>query len=184
MADLIPMRTLPSIILTCIVYFMLGLKPTVEAFFIMMFTLMMVSFTATSMALAIATGHDVVAVANLLMTISFVFMIIFSGLLVNLTSVLSWLSWLQYFSIPRYGMTALQINEFVGLDFCNFPTNEDSNCTDFSTIQPCTGEQYLKSQGIDATTWGLWQNHVALGCMTIIFLTICYLKLHFMKKFS
>ncbi|XP_026554121.1 ATP-binding cassette sub-family G member 2-like [Pseudonaja textilis] len=187
MADLIPMRTLPSIIFTCIVYFMLGLKPTVEAFFIMMFTLMMVSYTATSMALAIATGHNVVAVANLLMTISFVFMIIFSGLLVNLTSILSWLSWLQYFSIPRYGMTALQINEFVGLDFCNFHTNENwitSNCTEVSTIQLCTGEQYLESQGIDASNWGLWQNHVALACMTIIFLTISYLKLHFMKKFS
>ncbi|XP_034296350.1 broad substrate specificity ATP-binding cassette transporter ABCG2-like [Pantherophis guttatus] len=186
MADLIPMRTLPSIIFTCIVYFMLGLKPTVEAFFIMMFTLMMVSYTATSMALAIATGHDVMAVANLLMTISFVFMIIFSGLLVNLTSILSWLSWLQYFSIPRYGMTALQINEFVGLDFCNFHTieNGSSNCTEVSTIQMCTGEQYLESQGIDATSWGLWQNHVALACMTIIFLIISYLKLHFMKKFS
>uniref|UniRef100_A0A8C5RVG1 Broad substrate specificity ATP-binding cassette transporter ABCG2 n=1 Tax=Laticauda laticaudata TaxID=8630 RepID=A0A8C5RVG1_LATLA len=187
MADLIPMRTLPSIIFTCIVYFMLGLKPTVEAFFIMMFTLMMVSYTATSMALAIATGHNVLAVANLLMTISFVFMIIFSGLLVNLTSILSWLSWLQYFSIPRYGMTALQINEFVGLDFCNLHTNENwitSNCTEVSTIQLCTGEQYLESQGIDATNWGLWQNHMALTCMTIIFLTISYLKLHFMKKFS
>ncbi|XP_007437212.1 ATP-binding cassette sub-family G member 2-like [Python bivittatus] len=187
MTDLIPMRTLPSIIFTCIVYFMLGLKPTVEAFFIMMFTLMMVSYTATSMALAIATGHSVVAVANLLMTISFVFMIIFSGLLVNLTSILSWLSWLQYFSIPRYGMTALQINEFTGLEFCNFNSNRNwssSNCTEVSAIQPCTGEQYLESQGINATTWGLWQNHVALACMTIIFLTIAYLKLHFMKKFS
>ncbi|XP_070614122.1 broad substrate specificity ATP-binding cassette transporter ABCG2-like [Erythrolamprus reginae] len=187
MADLIPMRTLPSIIFTCIVYFMLGLKPTVESFFIMMFTLMMVSYTATSMALAIATGQNVVAVANLLMTISFVFMIIFSGLLVNLTSVLPWLSWLQYFSIPRYGMTALQINEFVGLDFCNFNANENkslSNCTQVSSIQPCSGLDYLKSQGIEATSWGLWQNHVALACMTIIFLTISYLKLYFMKKFS
>lgn len=42
----------------------------------MMFTLMMISYTATSMALAIAAGQDVVAVANLLMTISFVFMIV------------------------------------------------------------------------------------------------------------
>ncbi|NXR72238.1 ABCG2 protein, partial [Pycnonotus jocosus] len=108
MADLIPVRTLPSIIFTCIVYFMLGkygLKPTVEAFFIMMFSLMMVSYTATSMALAIATGQSVVSVANLLSTVAFVFMILFSGLLVNLTSVLPWLSWLKYFSIPRYGMT-------------------------------------------------------------------------------
>ncbi|XP_048365495.1 broad substrate specificity ATP-binding cassette transporter ABCG2-like isoform X1 [Sphaerodactylus townsendi] len=186
-ADLIPMRTLPSIIFTCIIYFMLGLKPTVEAFFIMMFTLMMVSYTATSMALAIATGQDVVSVANLLMTIAFVFMIIFSGLLVNLTSILPWLSWLQYFSIPRYGMAALQVNEFTGLQFCNISTNfnvSDPNCMEISKLQPCTGEQYLESQGIDGTSWGLWQNHLALACMFFIFLTITYLKLRFMKKFS
>ncbi|NXP40510.1 ABCG2 protein, partial [Leiothrix lutea] len=188
MADLIPVRTLPSIIFTCIVYFMLGkygLKPTVEAFFIMMFSLMLVSYTATSMALAIATGQSVVSVANLLSTVAFVFMIIFSGLLVNLTSVMSWLSWLKYFSIPQYGMTALQINEFTGLTFCSSNNTESSTyqCVCF-VCRICTGEDYLRSQGIDWSTWGLWQNHLALACMTLIFLTIAYLKLHFMKKFS
>ncbi|XP_010184629.1 PREDICTED: ATP-binding cassette sub-family G member 2 [Mesitornis unicolor] len=185
MADLIPIRTIPSIIFTCIVYFMLGLKPTVEAFFTMMFTLMMVSYTATSMALAIAAGQSVVAVANLLMTITFVFMIIFSGLLVNLTSVMSWLSWLKYFSIPRYGLAALEINELTGLNFCGSGNNTDLTSNYRQTSQlGCTGDAYLKSQGIDASTWGLWQNHLALTCMTVIFLTIAYLKLHFMKKFS
>ncbi|NWU23506.1 ABCG2 protein, partial [Dyaphorophyia castanea] len=188
MADLIPIRTLPSIIFTCIVYFMLGkysysLKPTAEAFFTMMFTLMMVSYTATSMALAIAAGQSVVAIANLLMTITFVFMILFSGLLVNLTSVLSWLSWLKYFSIPRYGMTALEINELTGLNFCGSSNNTFIDVCVF-ICRPCTGEGYLKSQGIDASPWGLWQNHLALACMSVIFLTIAYLKLQFMKKFS
>ncbi|NXG70375.1 ABCG2 protein, partial [Baryphthengus martii] len=181
MADLIPIRTIPSIIFTCITYFMLGkygLKPTVEAFFTMMFTLMMVSYTATSMALAIAAGQSVVAVANLLMTITFVFMIIFSGLLVNLTSVMSWLSWLKYFSIPRYGMAALQINELTGLNFCSSIYKCVFIC------RWCTGDEYLKNQGIEASSWGLWQNHLALACMTVILLTIAYLKLHFMKKFS
>ncbi|NXF82803.1 ABCG2 protein, partial [Sclerurus mexicanus] len=205
MADLIPIRTMPSIIFTCIVYFMLGkygLKPTVEAFFTMMFTLMMVSYTATSMALAIGAGQSVVAVANLLMTITFVFMILFSGLLVNLTSVLPWLAWLKYLSIPRYGMTALEINELKGLNFCGSnDTVSSSNSsrpqmgqiclklTKFVNVcvficRICTGDDYLKSQGIDASTWGLWQNHVALACMSLIFFTISYLKLHFMKKFS
>lgn len=44
----------------------------------MMLTLMMVSYTATSMSLAIAAGQSVVAVANLLMTITFVFMTVSS----------------------------------------------------------------------------------------------------------
>ncbi|NXW93513.1 ABCG2 protein, partial [Alopecoenas beccarii] len=181
MADLVPMRTIPSVIFTCIVYFMLGkycLKPTVEAFFTMMFTLMLVSYTATSMAMAIAAGQNVFAVANLLITIAFVFMTIFSGLLVNLTSIVSWLSWLKYFSIPRYGMAALQINELSGLNFCG------SGYKRVCIRRLCTGDEYLKTQGIDASSWGLWQNHLALACMTAIFLTITYLKLHFMKKFS
>lgn len=42
----------------------------------MIFSLMMVAYTASSMALAIAAGQSVVSVATLLMTISFVFMMV------------------------------------------------------------------------------------------------------------
>ncbi|XP_006891563.1 PREDICTED: ATP-binding cassette sub-family G member 2-like [Elephantulus edwardii] len=173
---------LPSILFTCIIYFLLGLKPTAEAFFIMMFTLMMVAYPASSMGLAIAAGQSLVTVATLLMTISFVFMVIFSGLLVNLKTVVSWLSWIQYFSIPRYGYSALHYNEFVGLNFC-----PDLNTTANNTRQGyaiCTGEDYMTYQGIELSPWGLWKNHVALACMIVIFLTIAYLKLLFLRKYS
>nr|XP_020020683.1 ATP-binding cassette sub-family G member 2-like [Castor canadensis] len=177
------MRSLPSILFTVIVYFMLGLKPAVEAFFIMIFTLMMVAYTASSMAFAIAAGQSVVSVATLLMTISFVFMMIFSGLLVNLRTIASWLSWLQYLSIPRYGFTALQHNEFIGQNFCpGLNTTTNNTCSNDYAI--CTGEDYLINQGIDLSSWGLWRNHVALACMMIIFLIITYLKLLFLKKYS
>ncbi|XP_052576585.1 broad substrate specificity ATP-binding cassette transporter ABCG2 [Peromyscus californicus insignis] len=182
-SDLLPMRLLPSVIFTCILYFMLGLKKEVGAFFIMMFTLIMVAYTSSSMALAIAAGQSVVSVATLLMTISFVFMMIFSGLLVNLTTIEPWLSWLQYFSIPRYGYTALQYNEFLGQEFCpELNANVSDTCNNSFAI--CTGDEYLKSQGIDLSPWGLWKNHVALACMIIIFLTIAYLKLLLLKKYS
>ncbi|XP_030879438.1 ATP-binding cassette sub-family G member 2 [Leptonychotes weddellii] len=181
LSDLLPMRILPSIIFTCIIYFLLGLKPVVEAFFIMMFTLMMVAYSASSMALAIAAGQSVVSIATLLMTISFVFMMIFSGLLVNLRTVGPWLSWLQYLSIPRYGYAALQHNEFLGQNFCP-GVNVTANNTCSYAI--CTGEEFLLNQGIDLSQWGLWKNHVALACMIVIFLTIAYLKLLFLKKYS
>lgn len=48
----------------------------------------------------------------------------------------------------------------------------------------CTGEQYLDYLGIEYTTWGLWENHVALTVMTFIFLIIAYLKLRYIKKFT
>ncbi|XP_060030117.1 broad substrate specificity ATP-binding cassette transporter ABCG2-like [Erinaceus europaeus] len=181
LSDLLPMRMLPSVIFTCITYFLLGLKPLAASFFIMMFTLVLVAYTASSMALAIAAGQSVVSIATLLMTISFVFMMILSGLLVNLRTVVPWFSWIQYLSIPHYGYVALQHNEFLGQNFCPGVNVTINNSCSYAT---CTGEEFLINQGIDISPWGLWKNHVALACMIIIFLTIAYLKLLFLKKFS
>uniref|UniRef100_A0A673C1Y3 ATP-binding cassette sub-family G member 2-like n=1 Tax=Sphaeramia orbicularis TaxID=375764 RepID=A0A673C1Y3_9TELE len=175
LSDIITLRTIPAIVFSCVAYFMIGLKPTAEAFFLFMFTVALVSYTATSMALAISADQTVVAIANIFMTIACVFMMIFAGLLVSLPSIVSWLAWLKYFSIPRYGLGALQVNEFVGLKFCD-------SAGLFSVCR--TGEDFLQTQGVDYSTWGLWQNHVALSVMTVVFLTIAYLKLRFIRKFT
>ncbi|XP_016309189.1 ATP-binding cassette sub-family G member 2-like, partial [Sinocyclocheilus anshuiensis] len=119
LSDILTLRTIPAIIFSCVTYFMIGLKASAEAFFIFLFSIVLVSYTATSMTLAISADQTVVAIANIFMTISFVFMMIFSGLLVNLPSVADWLNWLKYLSIPRYGLAALEINEFTGLKFCD-----------------------------------------------------------------
>uniref|UniRef100_A0A671E413 ABC-type xenobiotic transporter n=1 Tax=Rhinolophus ferrumequinum TaxID=59479 RepID=A0A671E413_RHIFE len=181
LSDLLPMRMLTTIIFTCITYFFLGLKLVVDSFFITMFTLLMVAYAASSMSLAIAAGQSVVSLATFLMNITFVFMMLFAGLLVNLRTIVPWLSWLQYFSIPQYGYAAVQHNEFLGQNFCPGLNVTANNTCSFAI---CTGEEYLINQGIDLSPWGLWKNHVALACMTVIFLTIAYLKLLFLKKFS
>ncbi|KAI4884478.1 hypothetical protein NFI96_014100 [Prochilodus magdalenae] len=181
LSDIITLRTIPAVLFTCISYFMIGFRSTAAAFFIFMFTVILVAYTATAMTMAISADQSVVALANIFMTIAFVFMMIFSGLLVNLESVMSWLNWLKYFSIPRYALTALEINEFVGLTFC---PNTTARQTSFTPGITCTGEQHLESQGIDYSTWGLWQNHVAMIIMTILFLIIAYIKLRFIRKFS
>uniref|UniRef100_A0AAQ6A617 ABC transporter domain-containing protein n=1 Tax=Amphiprion ocellaris TaxID=80972 RepID=A0AAQ6A617_AMPOC len=187
LSDIITLRTIPAIVFSCVAYFMIGFKATAEAFFLFMFSVALVSYTATSMALAISADQTVVAIANIFMTIACVFMMIFAGLLVNLPSIVSWLAWLKYLSIPRYGYTALQINEFTGLNFCE-ELNVTTHC--LVTQEPlwfvssCTGEEILKGQGVDSSSWDFWQNHLALCIMTICFLTIAYLKLRFIRKFT
>ncbi|XP_053477972.1 broad substrate specificity ATP-binding cassette transporter ABCG2-like isoform X2 [Ictalurus furcatus] len=105
LSDIITLRTIPAVVFTCIVYFMIGFKLTPAAFFIFLFTVILVAYTATAMTMAISVGQSVVAVANILLTVAFVFMMIFSGLLVNLESIMAWLAWLKYLSIPHYGLT-------------------------------------------------------------------------------
>uniref|UniRef100_A0A3Q3W6W2 Broad substrate specificity ATP-binding cassette transporter ABCG2 n=1 Tax=Mola mola TaxID=94237 RepID=A0A3Q3W6W2_MOLML len=80
------------------------------------------------------------------------------------------------FSVSSRNVCALKINEFVGLKFCEEAVIRSTNT--------CTGEQYLDYLGIEYTTWGLWENHVALAAMMFIFLIIAYLKLRYIKKFT
>ncbi|NXY18186.1 ABCG2 protein, partial [Atrichornis clamosus] len=171
--DLLPMRTAPAIIFSCISYWMIGYQAVAGRFFFFMLTLVLVSYTATAMSLAISAGMDVVAVANLLITICFVLMLIFSGLLVNLPSVMGWLNWLKYFSIPRYGLTVSR----------KLAAHSSMNSCPVLFCR-CSGEAYLCSQGIAPTSWAMWENIVALFCMTVIFLMIAYAKLRFMRKFT
>ncbi|XP_038614019.1 broad substrate specificity ATP-binding cassette transporter ABCG2-like isoform X2 [Tachyglossus aculeatus] len=74
-ADLLPMRTVPAVVFSCISYWMIGFQASAGNFFFFMLTLMLVSYTATAMSLAISAGMEVVGVANLFITICFVFMI-------------------------------------------------------------------------------------------------------------
>ncbi|XP_019717577.1 broad substrate specificity ATP-binding cassette transporter ABCG2d isoform X2 [Hippocampus comes] len=185
----VALRTVTSVIFSCGVYFMIGLKCTLCAFSVFTLTVTLVAYTATAMTMAISADQTVVALANIFMTITFVFMMIFSGLLVNLPSIMHWLAWLKYLSIPRYGLAALKINEFVGLKFCQ-NTNMSAAVTacNYSAGPAvgltCTGEQYLDYLGIRYNTWGLWENHVALAVMLVAFLFISYLKLRYIKKFT
>ncbi|XP_061626839.1 broad substrate specificity ATP-binding cassette transporter ABCG2d isoform X1 [Phyllopteryx taeniolatus] len=185
----VALRTVTSVIFSCGVYFMIGLKRSLSAFSVFTLTVTLVAYTATAMTMAISADQTAVALANIFMTITFVFMMIFSGLLVNLPSIMDWLAWLKYFSIPRYGLAALKVNEFVGLKFCqnaNMSAAVTScNCSVATTVGlTCTGEQYLDYLGIQYGMWGLWENHVALAVMLVGFLLISYLKLRYIKKFT
>lgn len=56
--------------------FLTGYQAVAGRFFFFMLALILVSYTATAMSLAISAGMEVVAVANLLITICFVLMLV------------------------------------------------------------------------------------------------------------
>ncbi|XP_048469054.1 broad substrate specificity ATP-binding cassette transporter ABCG2-like [Rhincodon typus] len=185
--DLIPLRTIPGVIYNSTTYFLTGLKQTVPAIFISILTLIMVSYTSSALVLAIAAGGNSVTIAIIMLSLTFVLMTIYSGLLVHLPGIVKWLSWLQYISITRYGVTALMVNEFVGLTFSYNVSDlgKGCHCPNPTPVQiSCTGTQHLQDMGIGTATWDLWQNHVGLSALITFFLSIAYLKLLYMKKLS
>uniref|UniRef100_A0A8C8W757 ABC transporter domain-containing protein n=1 Tax=Peromyscus maniculatus bairdii TaxID=230844 RepID=A0A8C8W757_PERMB len=175
LAELVPRRLLPSIIFTVIVVSIAGVKTDVNGFFTMLFTIMMLAYSASSLPLCFKAGESAMGVPTLLVTIYFVFMLFFSDLSILSESLLPGLSWILYINIPHYGFTALQHNEFLGQNFCTeHNTAEVSRCRNYVI---CTGEEFLMIQGIDRSSWGFWKNHVALACITIICLSFTYAQL-------
>jgi len=100
--------------------------------------------------------------------------LVFSGFLVDVNSVVAFLSWIKWISIFRYSNNIFAINEFVGIELCL------SNNTN---ICPLDGLQILQDQNIEySSEWDLWKNFVALGGMTAGFLILTYIQLRRMKK--
>ncbi|XP_046345646.1 broad substrate specificity ATP-binding cassette transporter ABCG2-like isoform X1 [Haliotis rufescens] len=171
--DVIPMRLVPVAAFSAIVYWMIGLRNAAGYFFYFLLDLFLTSLAASGLAFAISASVRIFAIANLLIALCYVFMMLFSGLLVKITSIVEWLQWLKWFSIFRYSLDALSINELAGEVYCDAGSN--GTCT--------RGDDYLQSQGIAyETTWDLWVPQVALGAFSLIFLLLSYVQLRRLKK--
>ncbi|XP_035668586.1 broad substrate specificity ATP-binding cassette transporter ABCG2-like isoform X1 [Branchiostoma floridae] len=184
--DVIPMRLIPVSIFGLIAYWMIGLRPEVGAFFFFLLTLFSTTMAASSIAFAISATTPIFQVAQIFITLAFIFMLLMGGFLVNLGSVGPWINWLKYFSIVRYCINGLTIPEFRDRQFC-----DAGNIT--STAAPVgepnvvgsvcvSGNTYMTVQEIDYTLFGQWSNMLGLWGIMIICLTLCYIQLRRIKK--
>uniref|UniRef100_A0AAQ4S734 ABC transporter domain-containing protein n=2 Tax=Gasterosteus aculeatus aculeatus TaxID=481459 RepID=A0AAQ4S734_GASAC len=170
-ADLIPNRIIPIFVFSAIAYYMMGLKPAFEAFLCFALTMSLVSLAGVSLAFLVSASVSSFAMANILIALPFVFMMVFGGFLVNLNAMLSWLSWLQWISVFRYGLNAAFINEMSGQLF-------------YSNNTSVPGEAFLKSQDIDYSVWGFWQNQVALLGITLTCMFLAYVQLRRINRWK
>ncbi|XP_026060687.1 ATP-binding cassette sub-family G member 2-like [Carassius auratus] len=169
--DLLPNRIVPIFIFSSISYYMMGLNPSFTTFLCFALTMSMVSLAGVSLAFLVSASVSTFAMANVLIALPFVFMMVFGGFLVNLNSMLNWLSWLKWASIFKYGLDAVTINEMKGQVF-------------YSGNTTLTGEMYLQSQGIDYSVWGFWQNQVALLGIVLVCMTFAYIQLRRINRWK
>ncbi|XP_040149041.2 broad substrate specificity ATP-binding cassette transporter ABCG2 isoform X3 [Ictidomys tridecemlineatus] len=103
LSELIPRRLFPTIIFNSILYFMLGLKPGVGAFFTLMIIVLLVAYATGTMAMILGAGEKAMEIKTFLVTVYFVFMMVILGMTLNFGTTTPWLSWFEYLSIPHYG---------------------------------------------------------------------------------
>lgn len=174
-ADLLPNRMIPIFIFTAIAYYMMGLKPAFVAFLCFALNMSLVSLAAVSLAFLVSASVSSFAVANILIALPFVIMMVFGGYLVNLNSMLQWLSWLKWISIFRYGMNAAFVIEMT--DQVYYTINN-------TTPIPYPGEVFLQVQEVDYSLWGFWQNEVALLGIILTCMFLAYVQLRRINRWT
>uniref|UniRef100_A0AAZ3P6U4 ABC transporter domain-containing protein n=1 Tax=Oncorhynchus tshawytscha TaxID=74940 RepID=A0AAZ3P6U4_ONCTS len=161
-ADLIPNRIVPILIFSAIAYYMMGLKPAFTAFLLFTLTLSLVSLAGVSLAFLVSASVSSFAMANVLIALPFVFM------MVRDTQTHSDIHSLSL-SLSHPG------NRLQHLGFLTFNPS-------LSLSLP--GEVYLETQGIDYSTWGFWQNHVALAGIITVCMVLAYIQLRRINRWK
>jgi len=205
LADLIPIRTLGPIFFAVTTYWMVGLRTGISEFFTFLIILLALGYASVAMTMFFTCFFSTFVVANTIVSLVFVFSVMFAGLLLNVDSVLPWLAWIQHISIARFAYNALAINEFSGTTFteCIDPDNlnEQSqaippslHCTQFYTMNnlscvQTTGECFLQSQlsigdGITVDGNLVWYYVIIVFSIAIAFFIMTYFKLARTKIYS
>ncbi|CAE7207667.1 unnamed protein product [Rhizoctonia solani] len=109
--DVLPLRVIPTIVLACITYWMVGLSPEAARFFKALLVLVLYALAMTLFNFLLASSFRNGGVAILLSALFNLFTMTYAGFFVNLSAIPPVLRWLQYFSILKYLLEALAVNE-------------------------------------------------------------------------
>jgi ABC-type multidrug transport system ATPase subunit len=111
MFDIVPLRVVPPLVFGGIVYGLVGLVPTVAAFWKFLLTLVLFNLTTASVVLFISVAVANTAVGSLVGTLVMLFNLLFAGLLINRDSVPPAISWLHTISFYHAAFEGLAVNE-------------------------------------------------------------------------
>ncbi|KAJ8594505.1 hypothetical protein M405DRAFT_930167 [Rhizopogon salebrosus TDB-379] len=170
--DILPLRLVPPLVFGGIVYGLVGLVPTVPAFWKFMLTLVLFNLTTASVILLLSIAFASTSVASLVGTLVMLFNLLFTGLLINRDTVTPALQWLHTVSFFHAAFEALAVNELRYLQLKEIKYGVELDVP-AATILSIFG---LRAQSF----W--WPNISLLGIFFVVFTTASFLTLHFFVK--
>jgi len=133
----VPFNFIGPILFGTIVFWIVGLgQGDVLNFIVFVILLALIGFAAIALGLIIAVVSPTIEAATAFGPIAVVVMILFGGFYINIESLPSWLTWVQYLSLMRFAFEGLAVNELADVQF---------TCEDIIEGNPCTtdGQQVL-----------------------------------------
>ncbi|KAI6148278.1 hypothetical protein EDD17DRAFT_1889696 [Pisolithus thermaeus] len=170
--DILPLRLVPPLVYGGIVYGLVGLVPTVPAFWKFMLTLVLFNLTTASVILLLSISFESTSVGSLVGTLIMLFNLLFTGLLVNRETVTPALQWLHTISFFHAAFEALAVNELRYLQLKEIKYGVELDVP-AATILSIFG---LRAQSF----W--WPNISLLAIFFVTLTTGSYFMLHFFVK--
>ena len=140
------LQTPMQLLNAALVYFMVNLRPTPEAFFVYFGILLLESQCAVALGMLLSAAIKSTEVAPQVAPAVVVLFLMFSGYFLNEASIPVWLTWLSNISFIGWTFQALCINEFQGRAF---------DCDDGPAPGFCfDGDTWLANLNFDEGTLG------------------------------
>jgi len=161
----LPSNFIFPVLLSVIVYWMVGLNPTAPAFFTFLVIVIVLSITAQSMGMLIAAVAPSMEVAQAITPVIMTLFMLFGGFYLNVDNIPPWFIWIYWISIFHFGLEAFVINEF---------KNSKISCT----VPPCmytSGNQVISSYGMDQRLSNIWIDIGFLGVLIVFCRVMAYI---------
>lgn len=158
MFDLVPLRIVPTLLLSSSIYYPMGLRIDGSAHFLWFLLITtMFSMFVTAMCFCVAIVAPTFGTAALVSALIILWYTVFGGLMIQSKSIPSWLGWFKFTSPFYYGYEALMVNELEGQQCVFNPSNTEGSSTGWSVPVAC--QQFLFNFGLDPRNF---QRDVAL----------------------
>ena len=116
MAIEVPIYLFMPVILVSLTYFVFGLNPGITHFLTTALVCALLAGLGMSIGLVAASNFRQLTIALSVVPLFVLPMMLFAGLLVNLSGMPVWIQWIKWLSPMKYGFVALMKNEFDNLD--------------------------------------------------------------------
>ncbi|OCH89695.1 hypothetical protein OBBRIDRAFT_756218 [Obba rivulosa] len=170
--DILPLRVIPPVVFGGIAYGLIGLVPTVPAFWKFLLTLVLFNLTTASVILLLSIAFASTSVASFVGTLIMLYNLLFTGLLINRQSLPRGIQWLHTLSFFHAAFEALAVNELRYLQLKESKYGVDIDVP-AATILSTFG---LRAQSF----W--WPNISLLAIFFGVFTFTSFLILHFYVK--
>ena len=178
--DYIPLRMVPTLLITSVIYFPMGLRTDASSYFLW-FNLIVVLFSlfVTGTCFCVAMVTDSFGAAALFSSLLILWNTAYGGLMIQSHSIPPLFRVFKYMSPFYYGFEALMVNELEGLHCVFDPANSEGQSEGVSV--PILCRQFLYNIGLVPDHFKA--DVVALGAGTIIFLWIALMLLSFFVRY-